>query len=156
MRPLEPMPASRLPRLTADRGCYLLIVEIDELCSLGIGRAVETLAPGLYGYAGSAQRGLAARLARHARPPEDKRARWHIDHLLARGRVEAALAYPLQRPGECWLAECLAREPGVGRAARGFGASDCRCPGHLVAFRKPPDLEALQGMALPRELLLRE
>jgi Uri superfamily endonuclease len=149
------MPKPRAPGLPGDRGCYLLVVRLRRACGLKIGERSLTLQAGLYGYAGSAQRALAARLARHLRFEREKRPRWHIDRLLARSEVEAVLVYPLIRPGECWLAGRLSKEAGVSLAARGFGSSDCRCPGHLLKFSDPPYMEALEGLALPEELRLR-
>lgn len=140
--------------LTGDSGCYLLVIKLDGACLLSLGRRSVSLSAGFYGYVGSAQRALAARLARHRRPLSAKKSRWHIDGLLAHGRLEATLVWPLSRPGECWLAGRLLREPGVKLAARRFGSSDCRCPGHLVAFAKPPDLEAIKRIRLPKGLRL--
>lgn len=144
------------PGLAGDRGCYLLLVRLAKPIRLVISRKVVSLPAGVYGYVGSAQKSLAARVARHLRPPDSKRTRWHIDRLLARAQVEAALVFPLTRPGECWLAERLCKEPGVSLAARGFGSSDCCCPGHLLAFSKPPDLEDLRDLSLPKGLRLSE
>ncbi len=137
--------------LAGDRGCYLLLVRLDEPVRIPLRRKLVGLPAGIYGYVGSAQKNMAARVARHLRSPESKRARWHIDRLLACARVEDVLTFPLTRPGECWLAARLCKEPGVSLAARGFGSSDCGCPGHLLAFSKPPDLKALRGIPLPEE-----
>lgn len=142
--------------MAGDMGCYLLFLRLGGPCRLRVGRRPVALGPGVYAYAGSAQRGLAARIARHLKPARAKRPRWHIDHLLARSDVEAVLLYPLSRPGECWLADRVSREPGASLAALGFGSSDCRCPGHLLRLHELPDLEALRGMSLPEELRLEE
>ncbi len=86
------------------------------------------IGPGLYLYAGSAKRGLAARLARHLR--KRKPLRWHIDRLTVAGKVVGAAVGTWRSGLECRVAEALARRWGL--AAAGFGSSDCRCPGHLV------------------------
>lgn len=138
-----------------DQGCYLIVLSITEPLSMKIAGRNVALEAGRYAYAGSAQRGLRARVARHLKPPSEKRPRWHIDRLLEGASVEAVLAYPLSRPGECWLARRLLEEPGAALAARGFGSSDCRCPGHLLALSPAADLGALAEMDLPAKLILK-
>ena len=56
--------------------------------------------------------------------------RAHAQHWLsARARMLGAILVPGGQPGECRLAAKLARH--CARAVPGFGASDCRCGGHL-------------------------
>lgn len=81
---------------------------------------------------GSAQRNLSARLERHSR--KRKPLRWHIDYL----SVEAAMlgAMTVAGPRQC---ECEVAKELVGiceLAVPGFGASDCRCGGHLFYMRE--------------------
>ncbi len=90
---------------------------------------------GWYAYVGSAARGRRARVGRHL--AASKALRWHADHLFA--------AFPARRAwlvdgaaGECELAGALAALPGAARRPRRFGAGDCRCAGHLVAFGRRP------------------
>jgi len=82
---------------------------------------------GFYLYVGSAQRNLEKRLERHAR--KKKPLRWHIDYLSSRAQMIGAVVAPGTKRQECELAAELGEmfEPAV----PGFGASDCRCPGHL-------------------------
>ena len=90
------------------------------------------LVEGYYAYVGRAKRGLASRLARHFRR-DKKCSRWHIDYLLENAEIEEAWVFPLQA-GECDVARRL-EESGARRTGmRGFGATDCRCPGHLLYF----------------------
>ncbi len=125
------------------------------------------LPPGLYAYVGSAQRGLASRLRRHVLGPP--RTFWHIDHLRRLAQVVGVDVRPgAPRSDECWLAARLAEAAGAvaGAHARdnaeewaggpaedpptrpnlagsrppGFGAGDCRCPGHLIGFGSQTDL----------------
>ena len=82
---------------------------------------------GVYLYVGSARRGLTARLARHGR--RGKSLRWHIDYLSTKAAMLGAIVVPWRRDGECALAEEVGRL--YPRAVAAFGASDCRCGGHL-------------------------
>lgn len=85
---------------------------------------------GSYFYIGSAARGLERRLARH-KALRSKTLRWHIDYLRRKSRWEGAAAFPSDG-GECLLARNVAAiMEGVVAYPR-FGASDCRCAGHLV------------------------
>ncbi len=96
---------------------------------------------GYYVYTGSARRGLEARVERHRRR-DTRRKRWHVDHLAAACRFVAAFAYPGSF-GECALAAA-----GGGLVIPRFGASDCRCPGHLSYFRERPDLPLPGGVLI--------
>jgi Uri superfamily endonuclease len=44
------------------------------------------------------------------------------------------------RKRECAWAQTLAGLPGAFIPASRFGASDCRCPAHLIHFARPPDV----------------
>ncbi|NPV60294.1 MAG: GIY-YIG nuclease family protein [Actinobacteria bacterium] len=114
-----------------DEGIYVLLVRVPEARVVEVGALGRLdFKPGFYAYVGRAKRGLRARLARHARG-EGKRMRWHIDYLLETAVLEEAWALSLEA-GECETASRLeaggARRDGL----RGFGSSDCRCPGHLL------------------------
>ncbi len=93
------------------------------------GTARRTLDPGLYLYVGSALNGVEQRVARHL--SAEKRRHWHIDYLLAAGRVMQVWILPGRGKSECKVAALLARRfEGIA----GFGASDCRCPSHLFRY----------------------
>lgn len=130
--------STHLERGAADRGCYLLLLDLPRDRRIQVGRLGRfTFRKGTYVYVGSAQRGLAARIARHVR--RRKRFHWHIDYLRAAcGRV-TALPIHSSRHQECDVARAVAAllEPGP----PGFGSSDCRCPTHL--FRSATDPLAL-------------
>ena len=135
-------------------GIYVLVIDVRSTINIAAGALGELeLNRGYYAYIGRAKKGLAARLARHARSG-DKQLHWHIDHLLERADLEEVWIFPL-RTGECELAGRLEAE-GAGRAGlRGFGSSDCRCPGHLLYLgrrkpRAPADVisvNAVRGLA---------
>jgi Uri superfamily endonuclease len=124
---------SALPR---GPGCYALLLVLERPAHLTIGASGrQFLAAGYYVYCGSAQGsgGLRARVARHVLG--GGRVHWHVDYL----RQVAEPASVWLWPGapctfECDLAAALGALPGAARAVAGFGSSDCRCPGHLVAL----------------------
>jgi len=119
-------------------GLYVLLVRLERGRRLRVGRlGVGSFAPGWYCYVGSAQRGLLARLRRHAR--RRKARHWHIDSLTTVGRVVGAWVVEAGKTAECGLAASLA---GGGEVVVGFGASDCRCPGHLVRFGTKGEADA--------------
>lgn len=95
---------------------------------------------GIYFYVGSAQRNLSARLERHAR--KDKPLRWHIDYLSSKAKILGAIIVPGPHENECELANELGRMFEL--AVAGFGASDCRCSGHLFWT---PRLSGSDGIA---------
>ncbi len=111
-----------------DSGVYIAIFHLPIRRRITVGRlGTFWFEPGFYFYVGSAQRNLAARIDRHAR--QDKSLRWHIDYLSSRARMLGAIILPGPRSRECELASQLRVRSTA--AVRAFGASDCRCPGHL-------------------------
>ena len=91
---------------------------------------------GFYAYCGSAMVGLAARINRHLR--RKKKVRWHVDYLLAKGRITKVLSAETNERLECQLAK------GLGNAFNhypGFGSSDCGCPSHLFFSEELPVLQ---------------
>lgn len=90
---------------------------------------------GRYLYTGSARRGAAARIARHAR--RDKRLRWHIDYFRRFALLDGIRILPAAEATECELNRQALERPGARVPVRGFGSSDCPCPAHLV-FVAPP------------------
>jgi Uri superfamily endonuclease len=125
-----PHHAPAAPRL------YVVFTYVPRRTALPVGSlGAVSLERGWYAYVGSAARARRARVARHLAP--DKPLRWHADYLFA--------AFPARRawlvdgaPGECELADGLARLPGAERRPPRFGAGDCRCAGHLICFAARP------------------
>ena len=127
-RPGDPLPAAP--------GSYV-VVFASRGGAVAAGRRRLEVPPGLVLYVGSARGpgGLRARLGRHLEGRG--RPRWHVDRL--RGFC---------RPREAWYLvgsavehEWADRLAGIGRVVPGFGASDCRCPGHLFACDRLPEPE---------------
>jgi sugar fermentation stimulation protein A len=117
---------------TMDSGCYIAVLFLAEPRRIRVGRLGTWDFPaGTYFYAGSAQRGLKARIERHARRRKPKR--WHLDYLSAHATLLGALLCPGPKATECALASDLAQLFDI--AVPHFGSSDCRCPGHLFFAR---------------------
>jgi len=112
----------------ADSGIYIAVFRLPLRQPIQVGRLGQFLfEPGFYFYVGSAQRNLSSRLARHAR--RRKPLHWHIDYLSCRATMIGAMIVPGPRRRECELAQELSARFEL--AVPRFGASDCRCPGHL-------------------------
>lgn len=111
-----------------ESGVYIAMFYLPRPRSISVGKLGRiNFRPGLYFYVGSAQRNLSARLRRHGR--QNKPVRWHIDYLSAKAEMLGAVTVAGPREHECRLAKRLGRMFEL--AAPGFGASDCRCAGHL-------------------------
>lgn len=124
-----------------DGGIYYLMVELANEMEIEVGALGGRHFPaGYYVYAGSAQRGLGTRLARHRR--KKKPLRWHIDYLTTRGEVVEAWAFALGKDKECGASQQVGRLRGARLWVKGFGSSDCGCRGHLYYFESRPKLPA--------------
>ena len=112
----------------SDCGVYIVVFYLAEARDISVGKLGGFgFRKGVYFYAGSAQRNLSARLERHSK--KSKPMRWHIDYLSIRAEMLGAITVGGPRRRECELAKELAGMFEL--AAPGFGASDCRCGGHL-------------------------
>jgi len=118
-------------------GAYLIHLFLETAIEVAVGRlGTVSLPPGRYVYAGSARRGLDARIARHHRQWAERRSvrRWHIDAVLAHPACHWRLAQRFPGGHECALAQAVARLPGVSTPVPRFGASDCHngCSAHFL------------------------
>jgi len=114
-------------------GTYIAVFDLPEWCRIEVGKLGRFwFRPGVYLYVGSAQRNLSARLERHAR--REKPLRWHIDYLSTKANMFGAMIVPGPRERECELAMELGQMYKL--AVPRFGASDCRCRGHLFYTRE--------------------
>jgi len=127
-----------------NRGAYILIFEVEKSLHLSVGKTSlgETsvgktktmfLHKGFYIYVGSAKKGLEARLSRHRR--RRKNLFWHVDYLREKAILRYTLAIRTAFDLECSIACQLSR---IIRVVPGFGASDCKCQGHLFSLDKDP------------------
>jgi len=118
-----------------DSGVYIAVFYMARGRMVRAGRLGRfRLRQGVYFYVGSAQRNMSARLDRHSR--KDKVLRWHIDYLSVKAEMLGAVIIAGSRELECELAKKLGRIFEL--AVPGFGASDCRCGGHLFYVRELP------------------
>jgi Uri superfamily endonuclease len=126
---------TKLKEIGPSLGTYVLVVQLDLLERINIGRlGILNFEAGYHLYVGSAlgPGGLGGRIRRHLRPDSEKRSHWHIDALTSRGSVTEIWWFVGPERQECDWVDILAK---VGdRIHRGFGASDCRCAGHLVSL----------------------
>ena len=116
-------------------GVYIAVFYMPTDRSIQVGRFGRfSFRQGIYFYVGSAQRNLSARIERHSR--KKKTLRWHIDYISTKAEMLGVIIIDGKRELECRLAKHLAGmfEPAV----PGFGASDCRCIGHLFYSREFP------------------
>ncbi len=123
-------------------GTYVLALWLEATRTISVGRLGRFDFPsGWYLYVGSAlgPGGERARLSRHwRRLASGKQAHWHLDYLREVAAWGGAWVCRAEERLECSWAEVLRRRPGASIVVRGFGASDCRCPGHLVHVASLP------------------
>ena len=124
-------------------GTYVLALWLDAPHTISVGRLGRFEFPsGWYLYVGSAQGpgGLPARLLRHwRRIGSGKRVHWHVDYLREHAVWGGAWAHSSRQRLECTWADALRRRSDASIVVTGFGASDCRCPAHLVHAASMPD-----------------
>ena len=119
--------------MNLDAGVYIAIFYMPKDRTIQIGRLGRfCFRQGVYFYIGSAQRNLSVRIERHNQ--KKKILRWHIDYLSAKAEMLGAITVPGPRELECQLAKKLSSMFEL--AVHGFGASDCRCGGHLFYARE--------------------
>ena len=111
-----------------DKGLYIAIFNLPAKKRILVGRLGSfVFERGYYFYVGSAQRNLSLRLKRHAE--KKKPLRWHIDYLSVKADMLGAIIIPKSKAYECRIAKELGNL--FKQAVNSFGASDCRCGGHL-------------------------
>lgn len=109
------------------RGTYVLLIHVPYSVQLSIGELGKLeLKAGYYAYIGSALGGLKKRVGRHL--GSNKKLHWHIDYLLARGRVIDVVQGETAERKECAVAGELSKHL---TSITGFGSSDCECGSHL-------------------------
>jgi sugar fermentation stimulation protein A len=119
-----------------NRGSYLVALDLLAPAQIEVGSlGLLSFKAGWYVYAGSAQKNLSQRVARHLRHGR-KGLHWHIDYLTAQAGKIIGLPIASQDNLECELAAGL-RNIG-GEAVQHFGSSDCGCESHLYYFPDPP------------------
>lgn len=139
-------------------GTYILWLHLPAPARLTIGRlGTFAFAAGWYAYTGSAfgGGGLHGRLKHHLAPVT--RPHWHIDALRQAAQVREVWSLADAVNHEHAWAAALLSLPGSSLPVARFGASDCRCPAHLVYFATPPAFAAFCaacGQSLRRQKTL--
>lgn len=135
--------------LPAVGGAYVLIVRVEKVCRVAIGRlGCFELQPGFYAYVGSAcgAGGLRARIGYHLQGAGSPH--WHIDYLLGVGRlVEVWYAVADRRLEKDWV-ELLERSNQWRIPIPRFGASDYRrsARAHLFYRRRKPSFRWFRSL----------
>lgn len=112
------------------KGCYCLIIQLDENKNLKIGKKLKVeFKKGYYAYIGSAMNGLESRVKRHL--SKSKKDHWHIDYLLKYCEVVEVI-YNIDQKVECELSKELSKRNDF---IQDFGCSDCECDSHLHYFK---------------------
>jgi Uri superfamily endonuclease len=129
----------------------MLVLEAAEPLRLAAGRLGPlTVSPGRYAYFGSAlgPGGIAARVERHLRPADSRRAHWHIDYLTAVLPITGMVSVTSEERLECAWVRLVAALPGAAIPIKGFGSTDCRegCSAHLVQLPEGVALEQLEEL----------
>lgn len=122
------------PRLKKeDAGSYVLVLDLKKPCRIKAGKLPQReFRAGTYFYIGRARKHLRGRLNRHLRT--EKELFWHVDYLLQEARTKEIWCR-LGFFDECQLAsEIIEAFRETCSPIPGFGASDCRCPGHLIYY----------------------
>jgi len=129
------------PPVVGRSGTYALVLTPPPHRAVRIGRlGVLRTEAAHYVYVGSAfgPGGVAARVRGHL--ASSRAPHWHIDYLRRIAAIdEVWYTYDPSRREHDW-AGVLARFEEAVLPLAGFGASDCRCASHLVAFPSCPSL----------------
>lgn len=107
-----------------------LTLSEDQIIEIGA-KGPFSFTKGTYVYIGSAKKHIEKRVNRHYQI--DKKKRWHIDYLRPYCTVTKIQTYD-HPAGECSLAALFAKEGEVW--IKRFGASDCKCNGHLIKLNE--------------------
>ena len=120
-----------------NRMSYALLMYLPSSREIVVGALGKThFKEGWYVYVGS---GDQKRIERHFRDKKDKKNHWHIDYFLQEARPVSAYIFEKE---ECSLARGFKRLEQLP-----FGASDCKCKGHLFHG----SLDEIERMALIQE-----
>ena len=112
------------------KGCYCLIIELNENKKLKIGSRLKIdFKKGYYVYIGSAMNNLKSRVKRHL--SNEKKLRWHVDYLLKHSEITEVI-YNVDKKVECDLSKEMSKN---NEYIQDFGCSDCDCESHLYYFK---------------------
>jgi Uri superfamily endonuclease len=125
-----------------DKGLYLLLLELETGRTIKAGRLpAKYFQPGFYLYVGRAKSRLKQRIARHLR--DRKKIFWHIDYFASKASIREVWT-KADYFDECRIVRRILKLIKKARIAQEkFGASDCRCCGHLIYLGTESNLEKL-------------
>jgi len=135
-----------MPAIHSTPGTYMILLKLSSRSNIKIGRTRRvSLERGLYCYVGSAlgPGGFTARLRRYA--SIGMRKHWHVDYLLPHAELIGALVIEDSSRYECSWASWVGRL--ADSCIDGFGASDCRCSGHLFYLGESLDKDQFVNKA---------
>lgn len=132
---VPPLSFQKERNLKGNGGVYQFVFRMKKDALIRVGAAGTYRVPAaIYVYTGTAQRGLAQRIARHA--SKDKPVKWHVDYLTAHPDAEPVAAYCA--PGAPAGMECALAVRAIVNAdflLAKLGNSDCRfCASHVCGF----------------------
>ncbi len=123
-------------------GVYILFIRVSQKKRIVVGSLGKiAFRKGTYLYIGRSKTNLAARIARHYR--KKKRLFWHIDYLLSQKEAEIKEVWIGSGLTECKLAQKISLLPSSYLVKKGFGSSDCKCPGHLFCTNRKSEVRTL-------------
>lgn len=128
-------------------GTYVVMLAPETRGPVPIGRLGHLILDGaILAYVGSAlgPGGIAARCRHHYRIAT--RPHWHLDYLRPHCVILGCWVSPGTTRHEHTWARALGATAGAGYPLRGFGASDCGCPAHLVALPSAPTATTLRAI----------
>ncbi|WP_147533703.1 GIY-YIG nuclease family protein [Bacillus marasmi] len=119
-----------IERIDEEHVLYAVHLQLEQDHLITVGKlGTYQFKKGTYIYVGSAKRAIRARLNRHKK--KEKVTRWHIDYLRPFCEITKIITYELG-DGECSLAEKIRKTYNGTFPIQRFGASDCKCPSHLI------------------------
>ncbi len=131
---LVDIPYEKLKSLNLNTGSYIICYHQENGQKIKIGKNREYyFEAGYYLYVGSALNSLSARTSRHKKKVKNKK--WHVDYL--HPPMKYIKTYNFNALDiECEISKKLEE---FAEVIHGFGASDCRCAGHLFYLEENPD-----------------
>lgn len=137
------------------KGCYCLVIRLDETTEIRIGKKLGKIKfnKGHYVYVGSAMNSLISRIKRHL--SDEKKLHWHIDYFLKYSQITEVIYNRSNRKIECDLSQYIASKTS---GIRNFGCSDCDCESHLYYFKTKKEAiecvkDAYDSIAMDFEIL---
>lgn len=116
--------------INPEHSLYTIYLQVEQEKSIIIGKlGTFHFQKGTYIYIGSAKKNILQRIKRHKEV--EKNYHWHFDYLRPHGIVTRIITYDRSFT-ECALADKIRKDVNGIIPVKGFGASDCKCDGHLI------------------------